>query len=62
VGYNDFLGEIHIPLANDKLDRLGEYKLLPRAQPKEEDVIYFLNFDMTFFFFLFCFYIVITNC
>jgi len=53
VGYNDFLGEIHIPLANDKLDRLEEYKLLPRAQSKEEDVIYFLNFDMTFFFFFF---------
>jgi hypothetical protein len=41
VGHNDFLGEINIPLANCGLDILGEYKLLPRAQP--ENVIYFFK-------------------
>ncbi|CAF1304997.1 unnamed protein product [Adineta steineri] len=30
--HNDFLGEIHIPLANCTLDKVGEYTLLPRVQ------------------------------
>jgi hypothetical protein len=36
LGQNDFLGEIHIPLANCMLDHAEEYQLL--AQVKKNDV------------------------
>jgi hypothetical protein len=43
VGQNDFLGEIHIPLANCTLDETEEFQLL--AKKTKKDVSFSIIFN-----------------
>lgn len=59
LAHNNFLGEVHIPLANCTLDTLQEYTLEPRIE--EEDVIDCLNFLLNPFFLFLSSYLSIEN-
>ncbi len=50
LGHNDFLGEIHVPLANCKLDQLETYPLQSRVQPEQKEVNLIFIFNIIFFF------------
>jgi hypothetical protein len=48
VGQNDFLGEIHIPLANCILDETEEFQLLARKTKKDVSFIIIFNLKKKF--------------
>jgi len=60
VGQNDFLGEIHIPLANCTLDETEEFQLLAKKTKKDVSFSIIFNSKKKFCVVVFFLNIVIT--